>query len=143
MEVPSLFPYTDNKMVPWSYNCNYVNESVAANILRIEGITRSGRCYATTIAKRAPPKPVEELPKQKKLEVTPDVLKESVIEKKASGFLKFIKHSEYSVVEKLNKLPTHISLLAFLLNSKPHRNALMTVLNEAYVAHNISVEKVD
>ena len=102
-----------------------------------------GKCYAPTTTKMAPPKPVEELPKQKKLEVTPDVMKESIIEKEASGYLKFIKHSEYRVVEKLNKLPTHISLLALLLNSKPHRNALMTVLNEAYVAHNISVEKVD
>ena len=25
VEVSSLFPYKDNKMVPWNYNCNYVN----------------------------------------------------------------------------------------------------------------------
>ena len=32
VEVPSLFPYMDNKMMPWNHNCNYVNEPVAANI---------------------------------------------------------------------------------------------------------------
>ena len=57
--------------------------------------------------------------------------------------MKFIKHSEYSVVERLNKLSAQISLLALLLNSKPHHKALMIVLSEAYVAHNILVEKVD
>ena len=29
------------------------------------------------------------------------------------------------------------------MNSEPHHKALMKVLSEAYVAHNISVEKVD
>ena len=32
VEVPSPFPYTNNKMVPWTYNCNYVNETTTANI---------------------------------------------------------------------------------------------------------------
>ena len=47
------------------------------------------------------------------------------------------------MVKQLNKLLTRISLLTLLINSKPHRKALMKVLSEAYVAHNISVEKVD
>ena len=46
-------------------------------------------------------------------------------------------------MEQLNKLPAWISLLILLLNSKPHCKALMRVLSEAYVAHNISVEKVN
>ena len=29
------------------------------------------------------------------------------------------------------------------MNSEPHRKVLIKLLNEAYVAHNISVEKVD
>ena len=71
------------------------------------------------------------------------MIKGQVTEKEASEFLKFIKHSEYSVVEQLNKLSAQILLLALLLNSEPHRKALIRVLSEAYVAHNISVEKVD
>ena len=57
--------------------------------------------------------------------------------------MKFIKHSEYSVVEQPNKLPACISLLALLMISKTHHKALMKVLSEAYVTHNILVEKVD
>ena len=39
VEMPSPFPYTDSKMVPWSYHCNYVNESATVNILGIGGMT--------------------------------------------------------------------------------------------------------
>ena len=49
MEVLSLFPYTDNKMVPWNYNCNYVNELATTNISGIEGMTQSERCYAPDV----------------------------------------------------------------------------------------------
>ena len=46
-------------------------------------------------------------------------------------------------MEQINKLYAWISLLALLLNSKPHHKALMRVLSEAYIVHNISMEKVD
>ena len=39
-----------------------------------------------------------------------ELINEPVIEKEADEFLKFIKHSEYSIVEQLHKLPTKISL---------------------------------
>ena len=82
-------------------------------------------------------------PQIKKLEVTPDMMKEPIIEKEALEFLKFIKYSEYNVVEQLNKLHARISLLALLLNFEPHSKALMLVLSEAYIAQNILMEKVD
>ena len=62
-------------------------------------------------------------------------MKKPIIEKEASKFLKFIKHSEYNVVEQLKKIPTRISLLALLLNSEPHHNALMKVYGESRLAH--------
>ena len=92
------------------------------------------------MVKKALSKLMEEIPKHKEPKMVLNVIKGQVTEKKASEFLKFIKHSEYSVVEQLNKLLARISLLALLLNSEPHRKALMRVLSEAYVAHNISVE---
>ena len=46
-------------------------------------------------------------------------------------------------MEQLNKVLARISLLALLLNFEPHRKALVRVLSEAYIGHNISVEKVD
>ena len=68
------------------------------------------------------------------------MINEPIIEKETLEFLKFIKHSEYSVVEQLNKLLARISLLALLMNFEPHRKALIKVLSEA-VAHNILVKK--
>ncbi|KAK5804510.1 hypothetical protein PVK06_032159 [Gossypium arboreum] len=69
--------------------------------------------------------------------------KKPVDEEETQEFLKFIKHCGYNVVEQLNKQPARISILSLLLNSEPHRNALLKVLNQAYVANNISVEKLD
>ena len=61
----------------------------------------------------------------------------------ADEFLKFIKHSEYSIVEQLHKLPAKISLLALMLNSEPHREVVLKILKQAYVPHNTLVDKID
>ena len=87
--------------------------------------------------------PTKELPKSKKFETSPNLINEPIIENDAFEFLKFIKHNKYNMVEQLNKLPSCISLLTLLMNSEPNYKALMKVLSETYVAHNISIEKVD
>ncbi|XP_016747266.1 uncharacterized protein [Gossypium hirsutum] len=66
-----------------------------------------------------------------------------VTENEAREFLKFLKHSEYSMVEQLHKQPARISVLELLLSLEVHRNALIKVLNETYVAKYISVNKLD
>ena len=66
-----------------------------------------------------------------------------ITEKKASEFLKFIKHSEYSVIEQLNKTPARISLLALFQNSEVYRSALLNALGEVYVNPTIIVEEID
>ena len=65
------------------------------------------------------------------------------MEKEACEFLKLVKHSEYSIVDQLNKMPTQIFMLSLLQNSELHRNALMKAINRAYVAYNIFVEGID
>ena len=57
--------------------------------------------------------------------------------------MKFIKHSEYSVIEQLNKTPARISLLLLFQNSETHRNALLNALGKAYVTPNISLDRID
>ncbi|XP_039012179.1 uncharacterized protein LOC120141335, partial [Hibiscus syriacus] len=57
--------------------------------------------------------------------------------------LKFLKHSEYSVVEQLHKLPARISVLSLLLSSEAHRNALLKVLNQTFVPKELPIEKLD
>ena len=156
IEVPSPFPYKDNKTVPWRYDVNIVTPEVEKSKAIIEDVgevghfTRSGRCYS----KEVEPVKKSSDSKQKgkavmhEVEVEQEIppvqeTKKPVNEEEAQEFLKFIKHSEYSVVEQLSKQPARISVLSLLLNSEPHRNALLKVLNQAYVANNTSVEKLD
>ena len=83
--------------------------------------------------------PSKERKDKKALESTSN----SVTEKKISKFLKFIKHSEYNVIEKLNKMPARISLLSLFQSSKTYRDALLKVLGEAYVNPTISIDRID
>ncbi|PKI72718.1 hypothetical protein CRG98_006876 [Punica granatum] len=89
------------------------------------GITRSRRLYenpATTDKGKAPATEEETRPR-----TLPTPFKK-VTEEEAEAFMKVIKASEYKVVEQIAKSPAHISLLALLLNSEPHKEALMRVL---------------
>ena len=88
------------------------------------GMTRSSRCYAPiTTEVREGESSTENggvkiaASKNKDKEL----INEPVTEMEADEFLKFIKHSEYSIVEQLHKLLAKISLLALMLNSEPHR----------------------
>ncbi|XP_052886999.1 uncharacterized protein LOC108477357 [Gossypium arboreum] len=76
-------------------------------------------------------------------EGTKPLVNEPVTEDEAKKILKFLKHSEYSVVEQLHTQPTRTSVLALLQSLMVQRNALMNVLNETYVAEDISVNKLD
>ncbi|KAA3478122.1 Gag-pro-like protein [Gossypium australe] len=124
IQKPVTFPYKDDKRVPWNYNCTVtVSEKVSS---------------AST------PNPEAESSMMKKGdEKIGPLVNKPVTENEAGEFLKFLKHSEYSVVEQLHKQPTRISVMALLLNSEGHRSALMKALNQIYVADDISVSKLD
>ena len=40
-------------------------------------------------------------------------------------------------------MPAKISLLALMLHSEPHREAMLKVLKQTYVPHNALIEKID
>ncbi|XP_022736187.1 uncharacterized protein LOC111289419 [Durio zibethinus] len=147
IKVPGPFPYQNDKTVPWKYDYDVVVNPDTANITGVGGITRSGRCYtpeALEKARKEKAKVGEENENQSGLDTTLEKeWQKPVSESEAGEFLKLIKHSEYSVVEQLNKMPARISLLSLLLSSESHRNALLKVLNQAYVSHNASVEYVE
>ena len=81
--------------------------------------------------------------KREKAIVLEPLINEPIKEEEAKEFLKFLKHSEYNVVEQLHKQLARISVLALLLSFEAHRSALMKVLNETYIANDISVNKLD
>ncbi|XP_017644200.2 uncharacterized protein LOC108484815 [Gossypium arboreum] len=101
---PVSFPYKDNKRVPWSYNCHVSlpeKEDVASasKDVQIEGShTRSGKRYDVVgIREESTKTRNASVEKEKEVEMP---VKEPVKEEEAKEFLKFLKHSEYSVVEK-------------------------------------------
>ncbi|XP_016755185.1 uncharacterized protein [Gossypium hirsutum] len=121
---PTPFPYKDSKRVPWSYDCNVTvpeekNIASTSKDVQVEGShTRSGKRYDTVYVIEEPTKSKNvSSEKEKEAEVP---VKESVKEEEAKEFLKFLKHSENSVVKQLRR-----------------------VLNETYVTHDISVNKLD
>ena len=137
IEVPKSFPFKSNKMVPWDYHCNYANETTTTDLIGVGGITCNGRFYLPTITDKVafeePLIPIkkEQFPQEKEGGSTFGMESQPIAEKEASKFLKFIKHSEYSVVEQLKKTPTWISMLSLLQNLKLHRNALLKALDKA------------
>ena len=109
-------------------------------------MTRSGRCYVSI---NSGAKEEESSTKNGGIKITAskrkdkESINEPVTEVEANEFLKFIKHIEYSIVEQLYKLSTKISLLALMLNSELHREAVLKALKQAYVPHNTSIDKID
>ncbi|XP_040964586.1 uncharacterized protein [Gossypium hirsutum] len=149
IQKPVSSPYKDSKKVHWNYDCNVTipgEESLVNASGEDEGFyTRSGKCYDPANARVESGKGkalAVELGKAKADKIEPR-FNQPVTENEAKEFLKFLKHSEYSVVEQLHKQPTRISVLELLLSSEVHHNALINVLNETYVASDISVNKLD
>lgn len=59
---------------------------------------------------------------------------------KANEFLKFIKKSEYKMVNQLNQTPSKIFVFFLLLNSEAHMKSLLKCLNETFVTQDIIVD---
>ncbi|KAI5410284.1 hypothetical protein KIW84_055689 [Lathyrus oleraceus] len=110
------------------------------------GFTRSGRLFAPqplrdnnaeAFAKaKGKQAVVEEEPVQKEAS-------EGTFEKDVEEFMKIIKKSDYKIVDQLNQTPSKISILSLLLCSEAHRNALLKMLNLAYVPQEISVNQLE
>ncbi|XP_040930163.1 uncharacterized protein [Gossypium hirsutum] len=125
---PTPFPYKDSKRIPWNYDCSVTmpeeeNIASASKDMQVEGChTRSGKRYDTGASEWSPQKQKVSRLRRRKRPKYP---------------------SMSHVVEQLRKQPARISVLALLLSSEAYREALMKVLNETYVTHDISVNKLD
>ncbi|KAA3465494.1 Gag-pro-like protein [Gossypium australe] len=103
---PIAFPYRDSKRVPWNYDCNVIipgNENLVDASKEVQEMgfyTRSGKRYDTPAAKTDSVKGKSVMENTTEAE---SLINKPVTEKEAKEFLKFLKHSEYSVVEQLHK----------------------------------------
>ena len=110
------------------------------------GFTRSGRLFA--------PQPLRDAnaeasarAKGKQAVVGEEPAQTNVpggsFEKDVEEFMRIIKKSDYKIVDQLNQTPSKISILSLLLCSEAHRNALLKMLNMAYVPQEISVNQLE
>ncbi|PKI60087.1 hypothetical protein CRG98_019522 [Punica granatum] len=136
IDIPAREPYSDDK-VPWTYEGGVGN---LERQFRVMGVTRSGRLYENPAAVdkgKTPTVEVEAIPG------APPTPPKKVTEEETEAFVKIIKASEYKVVEQMAKSPAHVSLLALLLSSEPHREALMRVLTAAQVPKGTPPDRIE
>jgi hypothetical protein len=62
-----------------------------------------------------------------------------IVYEDSDEILKLIKRSEYKVVDQLLQTPAKISIMSLLSNSDAHRDALMKVLDQAYVEYDVTL----
>ena len=120
--------------------------SVVGNVGGPGGFTRSGCLFAPQVPKdnnaealartKGKQVVVEEEPLRKEVP-------ESSFEEDVEEFMRIIKKSDYKIVDQLNQTPSKISILSLLMCSEAHRNALLKMLNMAYVPQEISVNQLE
>ena len=124
------FPYKDNHRVLWKYDVALIStqtgmEEVCFNVSSgLSGLNRRDWCHT-----------LEELEKSRK-EIGKgivDPVRNKVTTEDAEEFLKIIQKADYSVIQLLNKSLAQISILALLLSSEVHHEALLKVLKETHV----------
>ncbi|XP_028220332.1 uncharacterized protein LOC114401964 [Glycine soja] len=143
-----LFPYKNNRAVPWRYAPPGVRKGEATdisslsakvtNITGLSGITRSARVFAAPSLLIQPaitkgkarmtegqnvkviPAPDEDVSTKDLYKGREGCGKKEVSLEEADEFLRIIQQSEFKVIEQLNKTPTIVSLLELLMSSEPH-----------------------
>ncbi|PKI60711.1 hypothetical protein CRG98_018896 [Punica granatum] len=136
IDIPAREPYSDSK-VPWAYEGNVGSLEQQFSVM---GVTRSGRVYETSAAKDKGKTPAVEVGAALESSLFPS---KKATEEEAEAFMKIVKASEYKVVDQMAKSPAHISLLALLLGSEPHREALLRVLTTAQVPKGTPPDKIE
>ncbi|RDX98226.1 hypothetical protein CR513_18885, partial [Mucuna pruriens] len=132
----------NNNVVPWRYPTMTMpvgqddTTPEVTNIAGAGGVMQSGRIFA--------PKGLrgKDLTLEKKCKAT-EVPKKVVTKEEATEFLKLIRHSEYEMLDQMNKTPARVSLLSFLINLESHHNLLLKVLEDSHMAQDITSEKFE
>lgn len=146
--VPGPLPYTSNKAIPYRYSPTILENgrempipplASVSNIVSSNKILRSGRILPTFVQEKVV-EPVSKLVQVQNSGKGKDVGQPSgIVYEDSDEILKLIKRSEYKVVDQLLQTPSKISIMSLLLNSDAHREALMKVLSQAYVDHDVTL----
>ncbi|XP_050890888.1 uncharacterized protein LOC127096349 [Lathyrus oleraceus] len=146
--IPAPFLFESTKSVPQNYNATtYVREKplvlepAITNIAGIRGMTRRGRLFAP---EQPPKRRIPESSKGKEsISSEEGPSQKTASREEAEEFLRLIKKSDYKMVDRLNQTTSKISTLYLLLGFVAHREALLKILNEAYVTKHIMVDQFE
>ncbi|KAI5415820.1 hypothetical protein KIW84_041023 [Lathyrus oleraceus] len=156
--------YENSRAIPWQYDNAFcrnrrpenqtrsVNEtpvtvgSAVGNVGGPGGFTRSGHLFAPQVPRDNNAEALART-KGKQVVVEDEPVRKEVpensFEKDVEEFMRIIKKSDYKIVDQLNQTPSKISILSLLICSEAHRNALLKMLNMAYVPQEISVNQLE
>ncbi|GAU46722.1 hypothetical protein TSUD_100140 [Trifolium subterraneum] len=142
--LPGPMPYTSLRAVPYRYDATMLQDGVETpipslisvdNIADNSKILRSGRILLGTVQGKTNDS-VE------KTQIPDSSGTGERVYEDSDEVLKMIKRSEYKIVDQLLQTPSKISILSLLMNSDAHREALMKVLDQAYVDHDTTFDKL-
>lgn len=147
--LPGPIPYVSEKAIPYKYNATMIEGGhevpipplpYVSNVAGDSRILRNGRVVPIVFPKKVNAPMIEEAPAK-----DPHAVKEvsqsngADASSKFDEILKLIKKSEYRVVDQLMQTPPKISIMSLLLNSEAHKEALMKVLEQAFVDYDVTV----
>ncbi|GAU39398.1 hypothetical protein TSUD_397040 [Trifolium subterraneum] len=134
-------PYTSLRAVPYRYDATMLQDGVETpipSLISVENIAdnskilRSGRILPGTVQGKTNDS-VE------KTQISDSSRTGERVYEDSDEVLKMIKRSEYKIVDQLLQTPSKISILSLLMNYDAHREALMKVLDQAYVDHDVTL----
>ncbi|XP_039686840.1 uncharacterized protein [Medicago truncatula] len=143
--VPRPKPFFSQNAMPYNYEPTSIENgkeiswspsTSVSNIAENSQILRSGRILPAVVQAKKKALVIESVP-------IPDPSKgKSVVQPSETDndeILKIIKKSDYKIVDQLLQTPSKISIMSLLTSSDAHRDALMKVLNQAYVDHDVTL----
>jgi hypothetical protein len=145
---PEQLPYSSQKAVPYNYEYSILEDGKKVpldssvhvdNIAENSKILRSGRVFPVVNQKEVSA-PAEEPVKGRNLDKGKAIRQPNeIVYEDSDEILKLIKRSEYKVVDQLLQTPAKISIMSLLSSSDAHRDALMKVLDQAYVEYDVTL----
>ena len=147
---PGPKPYTSHKAIPYKYECTILEDDKeiplnppvpVGNIADISQILRSGRVLLAMAQVKTNVPIKESVPERNPGKGKAVGQSGGITYEDSDEILKLIKKSEYKVVDQLLQTPTKISIMSLLTNSDAHREALMKVLDQAYVDHDVTLRQ--
>jgi hypothetical protein len=148
--LPGPLPNASSKAIPYMYNATMIEDGqeipmptlpTSINIAEVSRVTRSGRVFPAVSQKK------NDASTSQPVQVEPPIVNPSLdhanetISSDFDEVLKLIKKSEYKVIDQLLQTPSKISILSLLLNSEVHREALMKVLDQAFVDQDVTADQ--